>query len=662
MKYRYSLAFGLVLACAVAIPAQAQATAFCPRPPAGDDALLALDLVSLLDVKVTTASKFSEALADAPGVMSVVSRDELRRFGGLTVREVLERVPGLTGTTAYFTDRSILAARGDQTKINGGHILILIDGRPTREVLEGGVISDVLEAFPVSVLERIEIVKGPGSVLYGTNAFSAVINLITQTADRNSFAVTGAPGIDGGFASSAQTTIACGDVRVVAAAQFHRRPDWATTYRLPDALIGDPLGPTQVASQEAVIRDWAPGAYASLSYKGITVASTFTEWNTSSFVRGAVGENRWRRGFADVGYGFRPRAQWDSSVNLTYTRTTFDNPGYPNITRDANDAVLEWTNTLRATDRDRITFGALYNRIAGEELYFGLGLPVPISQGDRSSGGFYGQLDHRVNGAVKVIGGFQANKIGSLDLDVVPRAGVIWNPAAAVTVKALFSSAFRAPSINETRLDHPGLAGTPGLRPEKVDTFDLGLTYQGEHVLAGVNVFRSRHTGNIVVDSSTPRWSYQNLGETTFTGIEFEGKYYAGRSLLLLGSYTYQANEDEKGLSNITPVPNGSAKAGVSYEASHGLALSVFDSFQGGLPRYTDTLNPRPTSHHLISAQGRLDLGKMLQSASARSVALLVRGENLADRQVWMPDWGGNTGDTIPGLRGRAVYFGVELK
>ena|ERR1039457_7164260 len=60
----------------------------------------ALDLESLLNMKVTTASKFSEKLSDAPGVMSVVTKDELRRFGGLTLGEILERVPGLAGSLA----------------------------------------------------------------------------------------------------------------------------------------------------------------------------------------------------------------------------------------------------------------------------------------------------------------------------------------------------------------------------------------------------------------------------------------------------------------------------------------------------------------------------------------------------------------------------------
>src|SRR5436305_1800819 len=82
-----------------------------------------------------------------------------------------------------------------------------------------------------------------------------------------------------------------------------------------------------------------------------------------------------------------------------------------------------------------------------------------MAHGSRDGGGMYAQLDHALRNDLKLIGGFQANKIGKIDLDVVPRAGVVWNTTAHVNVKALYSKAFRAPSLNETRLNHPGLEG-----------------------------------------------------------------------------------------------------------------------------------------------------------------------------------------------------------
>jgi outer membrane receptor protein involved in Fe transport len=620
-----------------------------------------LDLESLLNIKVVTASRFSETQSEAPGVISVVSRDELSRFGGNTLREVLERVPSLAATSAYFTDRSLVAARGDQTKIDGGHVLFLINGRPTREILEGGVISDLLESFPVSILERVEVIKGPGSVLYGSNAFSAVVNLITQEADGNRLVLTGLGGKAGAVNTSGQAMYTCGDLSIVGAAQFHQKPEWATTYRFPDALLPDPLSSGAVATRAVTIPDRGPGGYLGVNFKGLSLMSALTELNTSSFVRGAVGVNRWRRGFADLGYGWKAGDHWDSSVNLTYTRTTLDVPDFPNIGRDSSELLLEWTNSLSLTARDRLTVGALYDHIQGEEDYFGVTPSIAISKGSRPGYASYAQVNHRLLDTLKLVGGLQANKIGHIDLAVVPRAGVIWNPAAGFTVKGLYGEAFRAPSINETLLNHPGLAGNADLKPEKVGTFDLGVTYTGERFQAGANYFHSKQTDSIVVDNSTPRWRYLNLGEATFHGLELEAKYYVAKALFLQGSMLYQANRDGNGSENVTPISNRGAKAGVSYAAANGFTASLFDVYQGPLAGYTATINPRPASYHLINAHLRLDVSRLVKAKVRNGIVLVAHADNLANTEIWLPEWGGNSGDTIPVHGGRTMYFGAEV-
>ena len=98
------------------------------------------------------------------------------------------------------------------------------------------------------------------------------------------------------------------------------------------------------------------------------------------------------------------------------------------IERASHEFVLEWTNFVNVTPKDRLTFGALYNYVQGHELYLGVTPSITISDGSRPGEAAYAQLDHRLASNLKVIGGFQANKIGALDVDVVPRAGVIWAP------------------------------------------------------------------------------------------------------------------------------------------------------------------------------------------------------------------------------------------
>lgn len=651
------------LFCALCLAGLAAAQVASQGPPSGGGSDLgSLDLESLLSTKVITASKFSENMADAPGVISVISQDELRRFGGTTLQEVLERVAGLSIASAYFTDRSLIAARGDQTKINGGHILFLINGRPTREVLEGGLITDLLEAFPVNALEKIEVIKGPGSVLYGSNAFSAVVNLITKKAEGNGLTVSGFGGEKGMQGNSGQVMVKRGGFSLFGAAQFHQMPNWNTNYLLPSSLIGDPLAPPVSLIQTTKIEDSGEGGYLGMNYKNLAFMSSFTESHDPSFVRGSIASNRWRRGFADLGYTLKATNQWDMSFNATYTRNSFDNYGYPNIGRDSQELVLEWTNSIAFSNWDRLTLGTLFNHIEGQETYFGLGFPIQISDGSRPGGAFYGQWDHQLVDSVKLVGGFQVNKIAGTGVNVVPRAGVVWNPTPHVGVKALYSGAFRAPSINETMLNHPGLQGTPGLKPEKVGTLDLSVSYQANRFQGALTYFHSRQTDSIIIDTRPARWVYLNLGEATFQGFELEGKYYLRKSFFLTGSLSYQANQDGNGNTNITPVPNFGAKGGLSYRREDGLTLSLFDNYQGALRGFTDaTVNPSPTAYHMLSSHVRYDLSRYLGSKKNGGIALFAHAENLANYQVWLPDWGNNSGDTMPVNRGRTVSFGVEF-
>jgi outer membrane receptor for ferrienterochelin and colicins len=612
---------------------------------------------SPLEIKVVTASKFAESISDAPGVMSVVSRDELQRWGGVTLAEILDRVPGLNLTSAYFTDRSIIAARGDQTKINGGHVLFLINGRPTREVLEGGLVSDLLESFPVSALDHIEVVKGPGSVLYGSNAFSSVINLITKKNDANGFSASARPGSNNTMATSGEGTYSCGSFSLVGAAQLHQVPDWKTSYQYPSV---DSSLSTTPSVQNANILNRSQGGYIGASYRGLSVMSSFTDWQTASFVQGNIGEPRWKRGFADVGYDFKPSSRWTSTLNYTYARNTFGTVEFPNIRRDSSEQLLEWTNILHPTNRDQLTVGALYTHQQGGETYYGLGFPIPISIGNRNGSGGYVQLDHLIVDGVKGIVGLQANKIGSLETSVVPRGGLIWVPNGAFSVKALYGQAFRAPSINETTLQHPALSGNPNLQPEKVGTFDVELAYQRDRIQGSVNVFHSRQTDSITVDTTTAPWHYANLGEATFRGVEVESKYYVTKQVFVLGSVLHQSNESG-GVQNITPIPNNAVKAGASYQGDEGLTVGVFDTYRGSIPGYVLAVNPAPTASHLVNAQVRFDVARYFQSMGSTGLSFVANIENLTNNSLWLPDLGGGTGDTIPVNRGRTFFVGAEL-
>jgi hypothetical protein len=99
----------------------------------------------------------------------------------------------------------------------------------------------------------------------------------------------------------------------------------------------------------------------------------------------------------------------------------------------------------------------------------------------------------------------------------LPRAGVIWTPLSGVSIKALYGQVFRAPSLDENLLMHPGLRGSLNLLPEKVENIDLGISFQGNRVQAGVDYFDSRQADSVVTIYGTPCFT-PILGKLRLTG------------------------------------------------------------------------------------------------------------------------------------------------
>jgi outer membrane receptor protein involved in Fe transport len=634
-----------------------------PAVPAGGGAATdsyAMDIDSLLNTKVTTASKFSEKISDAAGVVSVVTQDELRRFGGTTLLEVLERVAGLNVSSTFLGDRSVITVRGDQTRANAGHILILINGRPVREILEGGVSSDILESFPIDTLERIEVVKGPGSVLYGSDAFAGVINLITKKAKGKDFRASAAGGAAGERSGTERILFEQGALSIVEGGQYHNWPDWNITEKAVSASGA-------LTAQNAILRDNGIGAYLGVNYKGLNFMSSYTGQEAPSFVRGIVGDTRLKRGFSDLGYSLRASARWRMTFDVTYSRSVMDAPDYPTIHRDSYEGDLEWTNFVTFSENDRLTFGTVYNHIEGLETYFGVTPNLIDARGSRNAGEGYIQFEHRLTDTLKLIGGAQANKIGAIAVNVVPRGGVLWNPSNHMTAKILYGGAYNAPSLDETLLNHPGLKGNPDLTPEKVGTFDAQISYQTNRIQVTADYFNSRQTDLIIQNGTISPATYYNYPVPIhFQGAEAESKYYLRHEWFLTGSALYQFNDSGSGVKNLSPSPAVVAKAGISYQSAKGVSASLFDAWQSNIAGYQSTLNPPADAFHSFSAHARYDLSKRWLKLGSRGFALFVNGNDLLNKPVWLPalgSGGANTigANTLPVTRGRTVFFGIEV-
>lgn len=418
------------------------------------------------------------------------------------------------------------------------------------------------------------------------------------------------------------------------------------------------------------LTDEAKSGFLDLKYKGLNLMTSHNEYQTNYFqTAGYLG--KWSKNFMNLGYEVKVNDKWMMSLNGTYNFAKLDSDTVPGILRKSHDIVAEWTNHLSITDKLSVVAGGLYNRVRGSEVAQIEEASITVADKSRQNVALYAQVDFWALDNLKLIGGVQANKVGDLDLDVVPRAGVIWYPVEKINIKGLYSQAYRASSVDEFAMDYPGgLKGDKNLKPEKVSSIDLGVNYIGQTVQYGINFFQSKMS-NIIApvylfdpnDPSAFNMLYMNQGETTFKGVEAEGKFYLSRNLFVTGSLLYQKNESDTA-KNVSPVPNFSAKAGVSYKWSKGITVSLFNSYQGKLDdkyaEYEFNINPKQESFTMLDLYFSADLVKLFNMNISQGISVFVQANNLLDKEVWTVD--SNTSlSTIPYIQGRSVYAGINF-
>ncbi|MCP4221629.1 MAG: TonB-dependent receptor [bacterium] len=133
----------------------------------------------LLNVKIVAASKFSQTMSEAPSVISMVTREQIKDYGWLSMNEILAAQPGFFPSKDY--DRRTIGSRGLFEGWNNNHLLMLVDGIPFNDNLYGTAYT--WDITPLFFVKSMEIIRGPGSALYGSNATNGVISLNTIGAE-----------------------------------------------------------------------------------------------------------------------------------------------------------------------------------------------------------------------------------------------------------------------------------------------------------------------------------------------------------------------------------------------------------------------------------------------------------------------------------------------
>lgn len=454
---------------------------------------------------VVTATRTAETADESLSAVTVIDREEIERSQAQTVPELLEGRPGLdfakSGGPGQVTSLFTRGTESDQT-------LVLIDGVRMGSVSSGG---PSLEFLPVSQIERIEIVRGPRSTLYGSEAMGGVIQIFTRDGGGGKPALRSAS-VGGGSDSTVRTHLsASGGERTRYAVTVERFRTAGVDAREPTMQFGSLLdepdddGFDNSSASVRVSHDF--GDLGSIQAHGLQ-ASGNTEFDASSM---AANETEFAQQSLGADLTLRPTRNWQTRLSAGSSRDdrTLFRAGTPGARSrfDSQRIDITWQNDVTLAAGHMLTVGLDYQEDR-------LDSSVDFEEDSRFSRAAFAQYQGRL-GPVDLLGGVRRldneqfgdrwTGNGALGLDLP--AGLRWT--------ASFGTAFKAPTFND--LFFPGF-NNPDLDPEESRSWETAFT--GTH--AGVDWelrgFRNEIDDLIVFDSATLR--PENVEDATINGLE----------------------------------------------------------------------------------------------------------------------------------------------
>lgn len=593
--------------------------------------LAQLSFEELLNVRVVTASQLPVKAKDAPASIMVITAQQIADRGYVSIEDVLQDVPGVDLVRTYGVFPVVKTFRGSYGDENK-RILLMIDG-----IVENHVIGSFELGGPIYTLhnvERVEIIWGPGSALYGANAYSGIINIITKHGGeddeveyRKSFGSfdtrmeqfalnTSRKNVD---ISLSGTLLNSDGPKFV-----NRSPDYSDAYiENAFSLIGRVSynhgdGKTTLGFHmfETPGGDGTFGATAtqffdSTGYGNMNIGNR--GWVVSD-INNQPG-SRWypytRTIFLKSNVAVSPTHKLEGEVVFRETGLDESSYSYHQIAPDLfrKNLLAHSSTRLGGTLRLNWSISEKQSLIAGlqfahddlERGYRAFATDTTVRMVDeipvtnmyahllarertlQNNLGLFGQYVLRTDlmGATSLTLGTRYDDNSVYGSTINPRVGIVIRPISVLSFKLLYGSAFRAPTNFELYRERlPVVLANPGLKPEKVQTLEFGATFETKRFAVTVNAFTNRLT-DIIADASViitgasgqvdTATQLQNTAEAHIHGLEIISNFVVGGGIEGFANLSLQTGHQNDGGGNYD-VPNVA-----KFRSNLGLIASVGD-------------------------------------------------------------------------------------
>jgi outer membrane receptor for ferrienterochelin and colicins len=551
--------------------------------------------------EVEIASLKPQPIEEAPGIVSVITAQQIKDMGARDLNDLLRFVPGFQLTTDARWYATTYGVRGIKQQYNT-NVLLMIDGVPLNEPYYGQS-SFNWGDMPLNNVKRIEIIRGPGSAIYGTYAFLAVINVITKKAED-------IDGIEfsagGGSWSTQQHYMIAGkkinDFSISGSFDYCKSEGYENYYIqqdlmtmldnmvpfLPSASMAPGLIQIPLDAKRADIRI----AYKDVEFqfklqdheRGMPTPGYAITDGFSSIDKSYIGQTIYNR---DVGDKF----SFLLKVNYYYRNLRIYGQAYPRgiygplipaLDADGfysegllNDSTIKERNigiqshfNYELSDKNMFNFGiefsyyktdkpvALTNihpitRLQSSQMHElgGTAAGLMDRAADRNVVAFFIQDSWDISQSLNLTAGLRVDNYSDFGTSISPRISLIWKLLENTNIKLLYGHAFRAPTFSELYQLTSATVGNDQLGAEKIKSFEIGINQKAANTSFSINYFYNSLADLISPAGKTIYVGYppqlENSGKVHAQGIEAEFKANFKKNTYAYFNYSYAKAKDE---------------------------------------------------------------------------------------------------------------------
>lgn len=479
-----------------------------------------------------------------------------------TLAEILESVRGFYIT--YDRDYNFVGVRGfGRLGDSNNRILVLIDGHRINDNVFGEPYLGTEFLVDVDLIERVEIIRGPSSSLYGTEAFFAVINVVTRKAPQlKGVELSFTPASYGSYQGRASYGGRYHGIDMMLSSTFYNSQGETLFFPQFDSPATN-FGITSNTDYESFQQ-----ALATISFHGFTFQGLFRarDKGVPTAYYGALfndpqTQNHDYHQYFDLGYQHSVGEKWDFSARSSYDQARLQAPvayatGLPDpaTTVDTYSFRGNWTDSevkLTGTllDKHKITLGTeiIDNLRQDQGDYTALGNQFVAVPGNSVIWALYGQDEFAITHTLTLSVGVRYDHYSDFGGTTNPRLGLIYHLFHPTTLKFIYGTAFRAPEPFELTPDYGQVYNNSlQLEPEKIQSVE-GVVEQGlgPHFTLSGSVFRNQMRDLITVETTAGGQEvYENAGNADANGVELEIDGHLANGIKGSASYSYVDAED----------------------------------------------------------------------------------------------------------------------